>query len=351
MATSVFFAPKSSHPRYDPSTENEADDCVCVLSVGMPFLYVIPSFVLRIEMRQMRIKGYTVTEKEEHNYDIFIRNDPLLCRSYLLCMVIKDATIIEVSLFAFMTLCIPVVPEREFIELKEVYNLWRSCIRHFRSASHCITEFFYFFFAIQQEEFSIYVKTSGLRLPPQGVLVVWEWSWQDENSDVDHVSESSFESTESDHHNPYIQTDTESEGEQETEFCLPSQTHTVTFKCIGTTHDFNAQETLRKVSKLLGQEEQVPLVIVPEPDNQYDSKAIAFKCKIDGEWRRIGYIVREALDHVHTALTQKKILNVNFAWVKYLVIWMRSGPGYYAGVNISINGEWPAEVCRCASTR
>ena len=62
------------------------------------------------------------------------------------------------------------------------------------------------------------------------------------------------------------------------------------------------------------------------------------------------YIVREALDDVHRALEQKKIISVKFAWAKYLVVWMCSGPGYYAGINIPLNGEWSPEVCHCAST-
>ena len=73
------------------------------------------------------------------------------------------------------------------------------------------------------------------------------------------------------------------------------------FKCIGTTHNFNAQEVLRKVSTLLEQGEQVPVKVIPEPDNQYDSKAITFQCKVDSKWHKIGYIVREALDDVHRA--------------------------------------------------
>ena len=104
------------------------------------------------------------------------------------------------------------------------------------------------------------------------------------------------------------------------------------------------------MSTLLEHGEQVPVKIVPEPDNQYDSKAIAFQCKVDSKWHKIGYIVREALDDVHRALVQKKIISVKFAWAKYLVVWMRSGPGYYAGINIALNGEWSHEVCRCAST-
>lgn len=91
--------------------------------------------------------------------------------------------------------------------------------------------------------------------------------------------------------------------------------------------------------------------IEPEPENQYDSKAIAFKCELDGNWHRIGYIVRECFDHVHNALAGHTIMSVRFPWVKYLVCWTRSGPGFYAGVIITIGGEWPKEVVHCASTR
>ena len=64
-----------------------------------------------------------------------------------------------------------------------------------------------------------------------------------------------------------------------------------------------------------------------------------FQCKLDSKWQKIGYIVREALDDVHRALERKRIISVKFAWAKYLVVWMRSGPGYYAGINIALNGE------------
>ena len=81
----------------------------------------------------------------------------------------------------------------------------------------------------------------------------------------------------------------------------------------------------------------VPVKLVPEPDNKYDSKAIAFHCELDGKWYLIGYIVREALDAVHKAI-KKTIHFVKFAWVKYRVVWMRSGSGFYAGIDIAENG-------------
>ena len=56
---------------------------------------------------------------------------------------------------------------------------------------------------------------------------------------------------------------------------------------------------------LLEQGKQVPVKIVPQPDNQYDSKVITFRCKVDSMWHKIRYMVREALDDVHRALVQK----------------------------------------------
>ena len=69
------------------------------------------------------------------------------------------------------------------------------------------------------------------------------------------------------------------------------------------------------------------------------------------DWQRIGYIVREALDVVYDALNNNLITSVNFAWAKYMLSWTRSGPGYYAGINITKFREWPAEVYACSSTR
>ena len=52
------FASIGSHPFYDSSTE-EDPDCVCAISIGVPFKFIIPSFdVLSVELRQMKIKGY-----------------------------------------------------------------------------------------------------------------------------------------------------------------------------------------------------------------------------------------------------------------------------------------------------
>ena len=181
-------------------------------------------------------------------------------------------------------------------------------------------------------------------------MVVWKWEWQD---DIDHVSEASSEGITA--INPDIESccdeDEDNKEDDESNDDDDSRTHTVTFKCIGTTHHVDAQDTLCRASRLLNKSEHVPVNIIPEPDNPYDSKAIAFKCFVGGAWNRIGYIVKEALESVHSARDQRSIAAVEFSWIKYLITWPRSGPGYYAGINITIYGQWPVVVVNCASTR
>lgn len=87
----------------------------------------------------------------------------------------------------------------------------------------------------------------------------------------------------------------------------------------------------------------------PEPTNIFDARAIAFKCQIDDNWMTIGYMVREALDSVHLAIEEKKIINLKFAWMKYKVNWCHSGFGWFAAIAVTKQGKWPSIVCSCAS--
>jgi len=45
----------------------------------------------------------------------------------------------------------------------------------------------------------------------------------------------------------------------------------------------------------------------PEPDNLYDTNAVAFICQTDedAEWKRIGCVVREAASEVLTVINNK----------------------------------------------
>ena len=197
------------------------------------------------------------------------------------------------------------------------------------------------------------VITDELCLPPQGVVVVWEWSWIEDSSDaaithvseteasITHVSETSLAATGL------------SDSNESTESFQPGhqQTSTVTFKCIGTQHDQHAQGILEIVSHYLDEGNEVPVNIYPEPTNPRDTKAIAFKCWIENDWHRIGYVVSEARDEVNDALQNGKILEVKFSWARYLVKWVRSGPGWYAGINITIAGQWSTAIHHSASSR
>jgi len=56
-----------------------------------------------------------------------------------------------------------------------------------------------------------------------------------------------------------------------------------------------------------------------EPDNPKDTNIIAFMCKVEDDWERIGYIVKEALDDVHKAINANKIILVSFQWIKKII--------------------------------
>ena len=61
------------------------------------------------------------------------------------------------------------------------------------------------------------------------------------------------------------------------------------------------------------------LGLFPEPNNPVANKAIGFKFLIDESWLPIGYVVREALDDVHSALEQHQIIDMKFVWVKLIL--------------------------------
>lgn len=127
--------------------------------------------------------------------------------------------------------------------------------------------------------------------------------------------------------------------------------HTVTFKVIGCNKEQAYQEILRVVRDSLEQGENVPVALIPEPENPFNSNAIAFTCMVSDRWHRIGYVVNEILNEVHNALKRGHIVGVKFSWVKYISDWTRSGPGFFAGVNVTKHGCWPHSVVRAASTR
>ena len=185
-----------------------------------------------------------------------------------------------------------------------------------------------------------------LRAMPKGLGVVWEWNWVDGELD----SSSTDEEKNSDHDDEAGErTGTGSESSEGSDDV--DSMDTVTFKCIGASRELHSQEALAAAKRKLEKGEAVPVRILPEPNNPYDSNAIAFQCKVDDSWVTIGYIVHEILHHVHAAIESKSIVSVKFKWIKYIVMWSLSGPGFYAGINITRKGVWPREVRLASSTQ
>ena len=78
------------------------------------------------------------------------------------------------------------------------------------------------------------MNNTCLKLPPHGITVIWDWEWSE-----DPGADGSFESDDPDsleQNNPYLHSNSD-DSQSDVGFSLPTQTHTVTFKCIGSTYD------------------------------------------------------------------------------------------------------------------
>ena len=157
--------------------------------------------------------------------------------------------------------------------------------------------------------------------------------------DVTHVSETTYDVAD-------IAEESEKQGTN-----ADDKLYTVTFKCMGCQHDHRTQNILEAVGNLLDEGQVVPGNIFPENDNPKDSKAVAFKCWFANKWQRIGYVVSEVNNAVRDAMEQNLINDVSFKWAKFISVWPKSGPAFYAGINIAKYGDWPREAYTYASTR
>ncbi len=109
------------------------------------------------------------------------------------------------------------------------------------------------------------------------------------------------------------------------------------FKCMGTTYHPESQDALSKVADLIKIGQDVPVKLIKEPDNIMTPEL----SHLVSARRPLDTYVKEALEYVHKAMAERMS---KFDWVKYLVIWSKSGPGFYAGIRITLNGERPKEV-------
>jgi len=170
---------------------------------------------------------------------------------------------------------------------------------------------------------------------------MWEWTWVD---DVNDGSSSSDEELGSDE----LEESQSSEEEQLNDESIPTITHSVAFKCIGHLKELRYQKLLAMASRKLTQGEIVPVKLQKEPDNRYDAQAIAFMCKAECDWERIGYVVKEALPDVHQAMDENKIIKVYFDRIKKVLDYRK--PGWYAAIIITRSGEWSQVVQRSQAT-
>jgi len=70
----------------------EDKELVCVLSVGAKFVYVIHEFdTLSVELRHIQVKGFTKFGDSEEVFDVFIRNNISLHRTYPSFMIIRSS--------------------------------------------------------------------------------------------------------------------------------------------------------------------------------------------------------------------------------------------------------------------
>lgn len=178
--------------------------------------------------------------------------------------------------------------------------------------------------------------SSDLNLHNNEVLIMWQWI-----DSVDEEEQSNFSDGGGD---DTLSTDSDiNEDEEEREV------ENTVVKCIGVTRDVSYQDRLQKVNVLMQQGKEVPVKMVPEPTNPFDSRVISFQCELDKQWCIIGYVIKELCDSVHCAITSESIVSCNFAWVKYKVL-NTTGPGYYAAINVTRKGYWPPIVYSRANT-
>lgn len=172
---------------------------------------------------------------------------------------------------------------------------------------------------------------------PVGVLIVWEWELYNYDEDTEDNETTTEEGS--------------SDDEVETKSAAVRSSHKLTFKCIGATKSVSYQSALRVVRDLMVEGHRVPVQLVHEPSNPRDSRALAFVCRIEGEHHTIGYVVSELVEEVHSAIDSGSIMSVEFAWVRYITDWSRSGPGFFAGISIEKRGMWSDSAERYSSTR
>ena len=180
------------------------------------------------------------------------------------------------------------------------------------------------------------------------MFVLWDWVWVEDEEDVDRdaseKSDDEEECNDTDNEDDYG-SDKEDDNE-ESHDGIPTITHSIIFKCIGCTKEHCYQAVLIKANEKHRKEESVPVKLEREPNNPYDCNSIAFMCKVEDKWERIGYVVTEALSDVSNSMRDKKIVKVYFSWIKFKYF---RPPGWYTGITVTKNSSWSTTVVQNGS--
>ena len=175
----------------------------------------------------------------------------------------------------------------------------------------------------------------GLKLPPHGITVVWDWEWSLHEDTSSHSSDNEDqESTEQKIHTiMHSYSESSHESLSDDEVSLSTQTHTALALDTITIHK-------TCYSKLAN-----PFQIWKRcqiSSNQSPPSSMVQEW-LDSKWQRIAYVVHECLEHVHKALS--------LDWVKYLVVlvlfwtWL-----LHWRIHVSMIGEWHRDVICYQST-
>ena len=202
---------------------------------------------------------------------------------------------------------------------------------------------------MQQSEAGKAINLESAKLLQEGMFVMWHWEWANRSDEVLDEDDSQESDGSSDH-------ETQSPDNACNEIIVDAIPHneqvpkyTISFKCIGASRDPESQRVLALAAKRQREGHIIDVVLRPEPQSKYDAKAITFAIKQDDVWKRVGYVVR-ALDSVHDALRNNEIVKVELRCIKYLLHWSRSGPGWYAAVDVTKIGRWSTIVEQHRST-
>lgn len=185
------------------------------------------------------------------------------------------------------------------------------------------------------EPFPVEVHCSSscyITIEEEEFLVVWEYSNVADDESTDQESDCD-------------------EGELEIESLLEPTNHEaenvihcLPFKVMGVTYNTIIQDHL-EAAKAVGCS-LVSAKLEAEPNNQYDSNAIAVFIDYGNNWVKIGYIAKELTRYIHPLLANGNIITVNVKHIKFCIVYMRVG--YYITINISKKGQWEDQVIRAS---